>query len=336
MLLANGYCTFFIPESHDEQRLTDGGSDYGPVAYSFAAPWLRNINDHFAFDTGYVNVAIIDVAGTDLFPPYHALGLEPGQNCLYLFHDHPGDGQPKWKAIMAKPNLGICNGGKGHPLPADFEQPSITATDYPAVTRWVQTATMIPQIGVRCGNMWCNVGPGAPSNAPFATLPTAGTSARWKVRGWFDDQNVGVPTAPGASRFGILPGERLSIVPDDLLETRDTVAFKAAWVVVARILVPPSTNLPPKYSSSPGFALDTGMNVLSMRAFHSPGTAMFWKAMIVNGKFPMGHMYVRDVMWTDHSPWTNWVPATARFRWRDSDEEIWVRCDLGCCMIQPD
>ena len=26
------------------------------------------------------------------------------------------------------------------------------------------------------------------------------------------------------------------------------------------------------------------------------------------------------------------IPATMRWRWFDSDEDLWVECDLGCCL----
>jgi hypothetical protein len=29
------------------------------------------------------------------------------------------------------------------------------------------------------------------------------------------------------------------------------------------------------------------------------------------------------------------VPAAARWKWSDTDEQIWVRCDVGCCMVDP-
>jgi hypothetical protein len=42
---------------------------------------------------------------------------------------------------------------------------------------------------------------------------------------------------------------------------------------------------------------------------------------------------IHGVHRTDHSKWLTSVPATARWRWLDTDEDVWVGCDIGCCLI---
>ena len=341
-LVRNGYCTYFIPEFHDEQRLTDNASGYGPIAYSYAHPVSGSLTTHAGYDKRWVNVASVWVTSSPLFPAYNGLHLQNGANCVYLWHNHPGSGesgQPQWRGRIVPPNPAnnLCDGGTGGVVPVAFEQPSTSPADYPPVTRWMEGQSRHPFLGVRCGDMWCIIGPGGAALASSHMGSGGWTySPQSIIRGWHDDQTLGVPTAPGASPFGILAtGPKISIIPHEALGTRTVGSFlTGAWIPVATVIVPIGVTLPPKYGSIPGYGLTTGPNLFEIRATGSYPHQ--WRVRLTNAAYPTGHEFARPVKWQDHSAFTTFVPATARWRWFDTDEEMWTRCGIGCCMIQPE
>ena len=354
MLEANGYCHYFIPEYHDEQRLSDGGTDYGHLAYVFAAPRVQTIADHGAFDDAWVNVAIIDVArnrppfGNTLAATYTALNLTLQQNCLYIRHRHTA-GSAQWEAVIGPPrttasNVRLCNGGVGRRIPVAREEPSPNPAHYIGAARFVEGASQRrPMIGVRCGNGFCVAGARSTNDIPThahasLTLPP---NPQWHIKPWFDDQVVGV-VGPGG--FGIHPGLRASVVPDTALASRTVTQFRSAWIPVATVFIPGNLRLPlpPKYGfhirpegDTTGFGFTAGLNRIEMRAI-TIGGVEHWKARILNSTFPNG--FIRVVKRADHLSWVQAtgipVPATARFRWLDNDETIWVACDAGCCRVE--
>lgn len=347
-LTRNGFCNYFVPEYHDEQRLTKGlqaNDDYYGIAYSYAypIPTVSPLQTHLGFDTRFVNVASVTVTGSvgPASSPYRGLNLQSGENCVYLKHIHAG-ASARWEARILPPVSGLCTGGGGAPIQTEEELLGSTPSDYPTVTRWMEGPGRKPLLGVRCGDRWCIIGPGA--NAALSAVHMgqagAGSSSRWTVRGWHDEQTLGVLGTP--SDHGILQnGPRLSLVPHDLLETRQIKDFLGDdWIPVATVIVPDGVALPAKYGARPGYGLAPGVNTISIRASGSyPYT---WRARLTNSStcpasLPNGGcVYARNVHWEDHSSLTSFVPGTARWRWKDNDEEMWVRCGLGCCMIQPD
>lgn len=339
-LIANGYCNYFIPEYHDEQRLSNGGSDYGPITYSYAYQVAGAHQDHTPFDNAWVNVAIIEVGAGTLYSTYRALKLETGPNCLFLKHEHEPGGKERWRAVIAPPENGIhcasVNEASRVPMVAE---PPVAVGTIPPVTRFEEGVGRAPRVGVKCGNQWCIVGVADGNGVlppAFAGLPGAGTSSRWTVRGWFDDQTLGVTGSGG--NFGIRPRVKYAIVPDDNLGNQTVQTFIDAttnnsWVPVARILIPEGAQIPAKYAGqNPGYALRPKMNTLWIRATVS-GADTIWTAKV---SYETGgeYIYPRPVRWRDHRSYGIPVPATARWRWDDRDEEIWVRCDVGCCMIE--
>lgn len=343
-LLANGYCNFFIPEYHDEQRLTDGDDDYGPIAYAFAYQTAGAYPSHTNFDNGWINAAVIDIHDGNLYPPYHALKLRRGLNCLFLTHVHDGQSD-RWRAAMAPPVNGSCSSvDRADLLPMVAEQPSQDPNDYPIAARFEEGPGRKPYIGVKCANYWCIVGTANGSGLippAFAGLPGQGTSSRWRIKGWFDDQTLGAPAAEG--HFGIQPRLKLAIVPVDNLGTLTIADFANTgspdpWVHVATVIVPPHLALPPKYGMRGlgGYGMAAGVNRLYLRAVPTGPNSYDWFARVHNPANPAGeYIYPTKVVRVDHSSTGIPVPPTARWRWVDSDEEVWVRCDAGCCRIQP-
>jgi hypothetical protein len=332
ILLKNGYCDYRVYEYHDEQRLSNGGTDYGPIAKVYAFTAAASIDDRTVFNS-WVNVAIITVDAGTVPGPYNALHLQTGMNCMFL--KYPATGGGGWSGMITPVDAsGMCSNTSGAQIPVQFQKPDPDPSHYPHVARFVEGVGRVPFIGVKCADAWCIVGPGSQAmlKAPsFNGLSGVGTSPQWNISGWFDDQTVGNLAAAG--NFGILPSVPLSVVPKEDLGLKDVTAFTNDWVDVATIIVPPTLVLPAKYAGmNPGYGLLPGTNTLSIHRQLESG-AMVWRARMSNPARAGYYQLPHQVTWTDHSTETSVVPATARWRWNDLDEEVWVRCDIGCCRV---
>lgn len=351
-LRQNGYCQLHIPEYHDEQRLRDGDGDLGPIAYAFASPNLIDFTSHDQFDDGWVNVGIVDISAEsteDVPKTYEEMGFAPGTNCVYFHHDHDFVTADDWEAIVAPPQSGRCSGATGKALRAVREEGPEGLANYPPVARFVERSNGNGMVGFRCADGWCIVGTSKKGNVPTSahhdaaevTAEMLAASSRWSVKGWFDDQHLGVKTVEG--RHGILPYLRASLVPHNALADQELTDFSADWVEVAYVYIPRQALIPEKYSfvvrddpgdalppDTLGYGLTYGLNIIEMTGSATEGCS--WKARIKNRRFPDG--LVRKVCRVDHGDSPFDVPATARWRWLDSDEKIWVRCDRGCCMVE--
>ena len=346
-LLKNGYYTWCIPEYHDVQRFRTPGRGYGPIAASFASSTSSFYTDHTSFDTYYINVAIVDVSAGDITPAYNHLNLTNGHNCVFLTHEHTGrggsSGPGHWKAAIGPPVAGTCFGASSsaRDVPVDMDQPYPDAAEYPPVTRFIEASNMgqggppITFLSVRCANAWCSIGRGGGLVALPSThsaMGVSGTTSRWIVPGWSDDQHWGVPAT------GTLPiqphTDPASIVPVDNLSSYNTeTAFDADWIHVAHVNVPRGT-LPAKYLNA--YALTDGSSVKMWikRYPPRPGSRDYrWYARF--GADPHNNkMPTFRVDYTPH-PSSSYPPAwTARWRWRDTDEDIWVACAAGCCFVE--
>ena len=102
------------------------------------------------------------------------------------------------------------------------------------------------------------------------------------------------------------------------------------WPLVATIHMArgPRGKLPDKYAK--GYGLAFGSNNMWLHADSGKTSAgkdtVFWKARIDTSLF--------DVIREEHPGYV--VPGTARWGWSDGDEQVWVACMVGCCMVKPD
>jgi hypothetical protein len=338
-LMENGYCTFAVREYNDIQALLDGSTtDFGPVVEVFADARMAAETDHTPYDGGYRNVAIVNVKAGTVPNTYKQLRFITGRNCLYLWHEHEDPNNPnsaaQWRAAIAPPLISACVGGVlGWKLDVTVQDASVDPIKFPAdpaayppVARFVESNGKRPMIGVKCGSAWCVVGAKKLSDIPAPPHEGQGTTVRWTVPGWFDDQTL-AEKSTGNLKYSV----KLSIVPVDNLEQLGKGEFsKGAFVDVAKIYIPSGTVLPAKYRDK--FHFEEGMNTIGVRADLDMGR-LVWKARITNSRTTI---YKRDVIWTDMTSLGEPVPGTARWAWNPNDEELWVRCDVGCCMIQPD
>jgi hypothetical protein len=363
---ANGYYTWCIPEYDDDQRFSLSRGDsakYGPIAHVLAFPGLDSLSMPDQFNGQYIQVAIVDVEGRisdDLPAPYRDLGLT-GLDCLYLQHYNKFGGLEQWFTALMVPadKNSICPPtptASNHQTALDVRpDPSYSsnATDYPPTTRFIEGDKDQTLIGVKCGNLWCVVGPPGfgpvPQSAhanPSSIANSIPQNTQGNIKGWFDDQVLGIPD--GSGKFGIRPKVRASAVPDAALgslkvadfmvTTSDTESYK----VVGRTYFPDKIPSDSKYVTHFGFS--QGTNVVALRAELRPGKGLnpkldtLWFAQVTDAQ---GHV-TSDIAThrTDHrivdaagNVTLPNIPATMRWRWFDSDEDLWVECDVGCCLV---
>ena len=321
-----GWCNWYIPEYQDVQRFIDDHDNYGPIAWSFAPPYLESFLNSTPFTLASIAVAIVYVQalpGTLLSRQYGQLGLEPGFNCVYL-NLNGGN----WKTDVTRSPAGGCAniepaGAAGFPLSV-LREAGAAANQYPPVTRYVERNDTLVAIGARCGDGWCTMGTNdaAKIQRPgYAGMTGAGTTSRWTIKGWFDDQHLAVP-ATGSTPA--IRGQYLaSIIPDEnLANYRVSPHYKNGWVHVATVMMP--GQVPQKYQSGWGFS--SGKNEIYI---HAAGS--HWVAWI---KDAAGNPHFRPVTRTAHN--YQGIPATARWAWSDEDEPIWVYCGGACCYIERD
>jgi hypothetical protein len=355
----NGYFNWCVPEYDDDQRFHDGqqnSADYGSIAHVLAIPSLDSLKTTGQFDGQYIQVAIVDVEApvTADLPPYHDLGLT-AHNCLYLQHHTKFAGlKASFTALMvpADKNL-LCPttpqaAATKTELQVKVERPySSSDADYPPTTRFIEGAGGRTLIGVKCATYWCVVGPPGFGDVPASAHANATgipPKAQANVKGWFDDQVLGVPDGNG--KFGIHRKIRASAIPDAGLGSLKVADFivpigTQSYKVVGRTYFPDDPPKDSKYVTVFGFS--KGLNVVAMRAeIHpvstgNPKPETVWFAQVTDAN---GHV-TNDIPTrrTDHHKFDQLgnlvltsVPATMRWRWFDSDEDLWVECDVGCCL----
>jgi hypothetical protein len=360
---ANGYDGWCIPEYDDDQRLSDGnlpGKDYGAVAHVLAAPWL----DTLQLTTEFRQVAILalDPESTPATFPYTQLQLGTGGrfNCIYLRHQNAAD--TSFDAMIVPPAGLKCPGAAtgGTVLVVGVEQKFGTAWEnYPPTTRFIEEGTGRTIIGIKCSNHWCGIRP--VGNPPGFDVALASTSSgggplpaapqdpdplynfpQARIKGWFDDQYLGVPDgSPNHKihrqvRAVAIPAKNLGALTfsDFVPPIPDPTRYTDVGVVLFPEAPPPQGSKYVKY-----FGFGPGLNKVAMRGeLQNGGTDTVWFTRVIsnNGRDTMPNIRTRRM---DHNKWFHAVydertqiPATARFRWLDDDEDLWYECLGGCCL----
>lgn len=331
-----------IPEYHDDQRLHDGNGsnvEYGPIAHTLAHPDLALLTSHTQFDGEWVNVAIVDLdlpLESPMPQPYIDLGITTQHSCVYLKHHHRL--WKEWYSGLVAPATTNCaspDEDVGTYLDVKEEWYSDNHADYPPVTRFIEGNGGRTLLGVMCTNRICVLGRkpigSVPGKAHQGVLALEGDS-RGNVKGWFDDQVLGAPDA--APKYRIHRMVRGSLIPMRYPIPLRIADYLTGYKPVAYAFFPGQLDPDSKYAAAFGFS--QGMNAISLKAeldgTNADGSPKYkWTALITNA---LGATKEKGVEREDHAKFgMTSVPATARWRWRDTDEDVWVSCDIGCCLI---
>ncbi|MEX2153125.1 MAG: hypothetical protein WD825_07280 [Gemmatimonadaceae bacterium] len=343
-----------IPEYHDEQRLpayvdAAGRVVLGPLAKIFASPFLGGFTRREQVEENgkpgiLVAMVMVDLANDEALPgSYSALGIAKGTNCVWLNVD---SGEPsRWIAYVSTVETDApCDRGRPSDwfagVPAGFKVLKVQKSDvrnfapgdFPPVARFdVDAGRMMPLLGVKCLDAWCEIGPaGITVRKPYEFAAAAvdkaqGIKAVRGIKGWHDEQELALRDDLGVWR---LSGIRATIIPSEDLDRLNTKTFRDAgtnntWVTVAEIVVhdnPRGT----KYGDKWG--LLQGSNFLDLR-LEPTG----WKTQIrpPGGRPPVPWLFVMR-----HPHHDAVVPGTARFRWTGGDDTVWTPCGQHCCQVE--
>ena len=355
-----------IPEFHDSQRLRDTLGYYGPYVRAYGLPKLSSLtltdfNDRWQL----VGVVLVDtwtdavtpnysVAGTSPIPEllasprivpdwrhYSALGLKSIWNCVFLRHTGT-DQATGWQAIIGGRPLtpgGIVSKDctpaagatpMGTPLKVIAEAPSRVPSDYPPVARIIALDRSYG-LGFRCAVAWCNILPNIPgvtlraaTHAGMSGMPGA---AQWKIKGWFDDQDLATPEALHDRSSGLRPAFYASLIPDAALKGITLQMLEAGERHVATVYIAPGSSIPAHYKKW-GFV--SGRNEIYIQM----GDAVFGRGTVKNssGKI-LAQLIVHRHSHREDMPKDVHMAATARWAWTDDDDPVWIECDEGCCYI---
>lgn len=358
----NGYYSWCIPEYDDDQRLSDGnngngnnGKDYGPVAHVLAAPWLDTL--HLS-SLRFAQVALVEVDPDTTNNPrpntYHELRLDGQFNCLYLKYGQPSDGSPTYDAAIdavapGGPNLTCPStpSGAASQLVVLVDDQQITGDTLfiPPTTRFVEGQGKHTLIGVKCEKHWCMVGgPNAASPVPasaHASVTALTANVQGRVKGYFDDQVLGLPDNNG--KYKIHRQYRASAIPAPTLQSLHVAQFVVdsgtqTYQSVGTVYFDTIPDAQSKYATLFGFT--QGQNAIGLRAeihHDGPSPKLFWYAQVTNANGQKSDIPTQRM---DHSTYLKklfgdnvTITATMRWRWFDLDEDLWVECDLGCCLV---
>jgi|GEM_PF-609629 len=277
---------------------------------------------------------------------YHPLSIEPGFNCLYLYH--PKTNPSGWSSKMVPVQYQYqCDTNRDpEDLPGGVLEVRRIANleygdkDYPAVARWDRDPISGHQYaGLRCELAWCEVGDaGFKSSSPYSA--TAGGQRVWGIKGWYDEQYLAV-NVNNALVPGLVMG---TAYPDSDLWKRSKTDFMKHWLPAAHIVLHSSSDAYfGKVEFGPGSVPDPS-NVISLcYGVESDCIPANWLDKVKCGDqgnptywamfSPVARTdtLYRCVKYRDHMGIG--MPATVRWRWEANDETNWVRCPDGCCQV---
>jgi hypothetical protein len=323
----------------------------------FARAKLDSVADsQTSFDKGVMVAEVYSEAD------YEPLGIRTGFNCLWLHLTSYGPdkyeaqmfpvpkealcgtlGGPPSGAMTTKLQVESLKGGKADPL------------DVPPVARWDwNAADSVNYIGIRCRFDWCEIHRQVDAHHPFVSSPTftpppGATPFEKRVvanKGWYDYQYLEEFDSQGRP----VPSDVIGVVfPAPSLDTLKAPYAANKWVPAARVaLYKASTRYhnkynfsgtPPAADGSGGVRIETCLGNWSKCAPGSipkpvckrTGTLGFVRVTGDDGsKRYFCNMY-REFKTLGFS-----IPGVTRWRWKVTDETVWIRCPSGCCESDPD
>lgn len=348
-----------IPELHDCQRLVvpdsaSGALVYDSIAAVFAVPRGATYTDDSLATPRALALIYFPYGGT-----YERLHLETPMSCLWVQRMNTGLAAWIRPVATAEDCLLVSKGESDRSRALEVRTHTITTRgsrpEPPPynVARWDwDERTRTQFIGIRCGNAWCEVGVRNFGDSPShvdANTETAPQFSGLRIKGHYDEQHL-AEFAGGRLQVG---GNRGTIYP-----TPQLAAFAATrpppgvWTRVAEINMSPdvgSYDAMLNLIGNPRPVTAGDRAVLSLclgdpkscapnrrSAFRSDACKATgngrWYARIERPGRPAQYFCV---MHRGHTKADN-IPAVVRWRWREDDETIWVRCHEGCCEVNVD
>jgi hypothetical protein len=337
---ALSWTTCNIPELTDDQAFMDQPDTFGPHAFVAPSEHLQTWNTAGHYSSGRL-VAFVSVdAGPAVPATYNGLYLLAGGiTCFYL--QYSGG----WTGFSAMPTGGVCSqtipvGANQHRVQAAaLPAPYTSHVDIPPVARFHEvkhgSVRGYPSVGTKCGPEWCTILPVPTAAAVVDTQnlrhkawlpPNSRTSV---IHGWHDVQTLAVEagTSPGSTMRGQVEA---SVVASPELRGYNANGWPSGFVHAATVVMtrPPSG----KYVSAWRFRGGTNLIFLK-RVGRGQFQAELRHWSVVGG---VPHLIRTKTLQVTYHAHNRPVPATARFLWNPGDEDVWVSCEAGCCMVSSD
>lgn len=315
-------------------------------------------------DTARAAAVILMIDGA-----YAPLRLEQGFNCLYLWgplYDLNGTIVPVASESDCRRRLEDVPASQRHALQVNQSRiagmEGFGREDVPPVARWDWTPEHRYFISISCGDYWCEVGP--PGQGFQNKLPVrygAAVAAKQnrrvvRINGWYDEQQLAAPMGPLAPA-----GPKGTVFPHPDLGNYTQADF-ASWQPVAFVAL---------HSASPGYLQKFGwqdvagnmaapLPVTNMRTMFTtvsfckgtrqsceipatlpvsvdcPATDTSWfaRSVVPHQSLSPPQPFYKCVKYRAHVHGFD-IPPVVRWRWRENDESLWVRCPQGCCEYDP-
>ncbi len=362
-----------IPEYHDCQRFRLPPDTLGQLVAIWAATDLARYFINSDLDTvsspglgsGSGVTRATPVAEIHNFDrtEYAPLHIKHGFSCLYLI-PNPGEAAG-WEARMVSlgplatpcrdPQDAATLGGAVLAVHAQTLPAGLAARDVAPVARWDYDSVNARQyIGIRCGAQWCEIGDKRLASSPTYPLDPGSSNARVReisarllalggsgpdaarlrqrviaIKGWYDEQRLSVAGGAGLTlspAFG-------TIIPDPGLGAAGEDDYGGRWVSSASVFVTAPYKGKLEFQqgmTAVAFCRGPACGVtapLGCPSTVDPASDSQWWARFQN---PDGTTTDRCVTRMTHSV----IPAdAARWRWSERDEQLWVRCTVGCCTV---
>jgi hypothetical protein len=313
-----------IPEYDDQQPFVVG-NNYGALISLFGCGGLEKKNPSDFSTFLLVSLVFVDPSyGSQATAPYKNLHIQEGTSfCLYL----RWISGTNWDGLMT-PSAGPCPMNPASGATANLQVLAIQ-NDEPFLDLPESVRLMPAQrgnsgyIGARCADRWCVVG--------TKIKDYDEKHPKKRAHPWYDFNNLGIKTT-GPVRPS---GKTAYATADENLESI-SIADLQTFQKVANVHFDPGT-VPQKYADA-GFV--AGDNAVWMKILTpgtqptstSPGVMGTGEAWIINEAYPTGKRKLNVHRQVFPSGFD--APPVSRWGWNPLDEDIWVRCDLGCCTVE--
>ncbi len=247
---------------------------------------------------------------------------------------------------------------RGKALNVSFSSTGLGEGNYPAVGRWDWDGHT-HYIGLGCHKRWCEVtDPFVSAFAPsddYRLQPGASDKDRrvFEIKGWYDEQRLGQLDVNGKLIPAAFKG---TIIADPGLDDLDnTNSFQDVWIPVAKVALEAPMSKYREHLNLYKGNLPHGTTLEPLTQIYlctSNENTCFpdggrpscdfgkwdgnWWAKIVG---PDGTTEYKCAYRTDHAGVKDLngnpvdIPGTARWKWDENDEQLWVRCAQGCCAV---
>jgi hypothetical protein len=326
------WTTCLKPEFTDDQAFMGPDKQtYGPTA--FIAP-AENLNSHqsqsaFAGPPVLVAYVLVPQSPIPLSSSYTDLRLGYGNHCVFLIHT--GN---EYKAYLVPQATQNCD---PYPTPLPQHELRVVAIasaafpghpNIPPVARFHEgikgPLNGVAFLGFKCADRWCLVLPQAQAGETVSEWapPHRGVHENlktWSVYGWNDSQHLAVQNPNGGLMRSTM---RASVVADTNLGNLTEAHFAQGFQHVATVFFSGGTT--GKYKDAWNYR--RGENEVFIRKIDDTT----WVGEIRRKRLFGWSVKQVPVHRRGHN---TPIPATARFMWTSTDEDLWIECDDGCCRV---